>query len=126
MRILIAEQSPILRKRLTRLFSELEFVSLVAFVEELSQVKQISLKENPDVIVVDIDFPSRANIKMLNALENKAAQTRILLLTETIEPRYIRQFKNSGVDMIFNKKDELNEFISHLNKIEGSLKSQVK
>jgi len=47
MRLLIAERSPILRKRLTRLFSELEYVALVAFVEELAEVHAMALEIKP-------------------------------------------------------------------------------
>jgi len=114
MRLLIAERSPILRKRLTRLFSELEYVSLVAFVEELVDVHNIALEVKPDVIVIDIDFPNRPNLKILSVLKAELQQLKTLVLTETTEPRYIRAFKNSGADMVFNKKDDLNIFIGHL------------
>jgi DNA-binding NarL/FixJ family response regulator len=114
MRILIAEKSPILRKRLTRLFSELEYVSLVAFVEDINEVSKIALEVKPEIIVIDIDFPSLANLKMLFVLKTEMLHLKILVLTETIEPRYIKAFLNSGADMVFNKKDDLNNFIVHL------------
>jgi len=114
MRLLIAERSPILRKRLTRLFSELEYVALVAFVEELAEVHAMALEIKPDVIIVDIDFPNRRNLKMLSELKTGIMALKTILLTETIEPRYIKAFKNAGANMVFNKKDDLNSFIGHL------------
>ncbi|MEI6750004.1 MAG: response regulator [Bacteroidales bacterium] len=118
MRLLISERSPILRKRLTRLFSDLGYISLVAFVDELNDVQKIALEEKPDVIVIDIDFPGRNNLKILQALKNDIKHPKLLVLTETIELKYIRQFQNSGVDMVFNKKDDLNKFIGYLNQME--------
>lgn len=114
MRLLIAERSPILRKRLTRLFSDLGFISLVAFVKELADVNKIAKEENPDVIVIDMNFPNPTNLELLTTLKDEIKHPKILVLTETIELRYIEQFHDSGVDMVFNKKDDLNKFIGHL------------
>lgn len=124
MRLLIAERSLILRNRLTRLFSDLGYISLVAFVQELSEVEKTALEENPDVIVIDINFPDTANLKMLAALKARIMHPTITLivLTETSEPRYINQFQEAGVDIVFNKKDDLNKFIGHLNLMDNVLK----
>jgi DNA-binding NarL/FixJ family response regulator len=125
MRLLIAERSPILRKRLTRLFSELEYVSLVAFVEELGDVNKIALEVRPDVIVIDIDFPNQANLRIISLLKTKIQHMKTLILTETIEPRYIRAFINSGADLVFNKKDDLNSFIGHLKLINDRVRTPI-
>ena len=122
MRLLIAERSPILRKRLTRLFSDLGFISLVAFVKELADVNKIAKEENPDVIVIDMNFPNPTNLELLTTLKDEIKHPKILVLTETIEPRYIEQFHDSGVDMVFNKKDDLNKFIGHLDLLDDVVK----
>lgn len=114
MRLLIAEGSPILRKRLTGLFSDLGNISLVAFVQNLADVQQMALAEKPDVIVIDIGFPTLANLSMLAALKDETKHPQVIVLTETAEPRHIRQFKNSGADMVFDMKDDLNTFVGHL------------
>jgi DNA-binding NarL/FixJ family response regulator len=119
MRLLIVEKSPILRKRLTRLFSELGYVSLVAFVEELDEVQKIASEEKPDVIVIDMDYPNPNNLKMLTLLKKEINRPKLVIITETIEPKYIRQFQDSGADMVFNIKDDLSKFIGHLNLIDG-------
>ena len=122
MRLLIAERSPVLRKRLTRLFSDLGYFSLFALAEELSAVQEIALEVKPDVIVMDIDFPNDTNLKILAELRDKIKNPKLLVLTESIEPRYTKQFHNSGVDMVFNKKDDLNKFIEHLNLLDDMIK----
>lgn len=114
MRLLIAEGSPILRKWLTGIFSDLGNISLVAYVQKLADVQQMALAEKPDVIVIDIGFPTLANLTMLAALKGETRHPQIIVLTETAEPRYIRQFKNSGADMVFNIRDDLNTFVEHL------------
>lgn len=114
MRLLIAEGSPILRKRLTRLFSDLGYISLVAFVEKLDDVLKIALEEKPDVIVLDIDFPNLLKLKIIRALKEEIKHPRIIVLTETIEPRLIRKFKNAGADTVFETKDDLGKFIGYL------------
>lgn len=124
MRILIAERSLILRKRLTRLFSDLGYISLVAFVEELNDVKKTALQENPDVIVMDINYPNHTNLLMMAALKEEIIHAKvIIILTETSEPRYIKQFQEAGADVIFNIKDDLNKFIGHLNLMDELLKN---
>jgi DNA-binding NarL/FixJ family response regulator len=109
------ENSPILRKRLDTLLSILEFISLVSFIEEISTVPDAVSELAPDLIIIDIDLPSRAYFKMLEQINNEYIQVKVIVITETIEPRYIRQFKNSGAGMVFNKVDGLNKFIAHLN-----------
>ncbi|HEX7410783.1 MAG TPA: response regulator, partial [Bacteroidales bacterium] len=71
-------------------------------------------EENPDVIVIDMNFPNPTNLELLTTLKGEIKHPKILVLTETIEPKYIEQFHDSGVDMVFNKKDDLNKFIGHL------------
>lgn len=114
MRLLIMEKSPILRQRLTRLISEHGDVSMLAFVEDIREVQKTVFRENPDMIVIDIDFPSNSTLQTLSALKTGLKRRSILVLTETMEPRYIREFLKAGADMVFNKKDDLNKFIGNL------------
>lgn len=124
MRLLIAERSPILRKRLTRLFSDLGYISLVAFVQDLAEVQKIASEEHPDVIVVDLDFPNYKNLKILAALKDKIIHPKVIIvLTEATEPRYLSLFQDSGADIVFNKKDDLNKFVGHLNLMDGVIKN---
>jgi DNA-binding NarL/FixJ family response regulator len=109
------EKSPILRRRLTRLISEHGDVSMLAFVEDIREVQKTVFKENPDMIVIDIDYPSNSALQTLSVLKTDYKRRLIMVLTETLEPRYIREFIKAGADMVFNKKDDLNKFIGHLN-----------
>lgn len=90
MRVVIAEDSVLLREGLTRLLAEagLEVVAAVADAEQLLRVVGT---DQPDVVVADVRMPPTHRDEGLRAalvIRKRWPQTAVLVLSQYVEERY--------------------------------------
>jgi DNA-binding NarL/FixJ family response regulator len=94
----IAEDLALLRDGLQRLLRDNGF-EVIAAVEDADALREVVLREGPDVAVVDIRLPPDFRDEGLRAaleLRRSASETAILMVSQYVEPTYASELLAEG------------------------------
>jgi DNA-binding NarL/FixJ family response regulator len=123
MRVVIAEDSVLLREGLARLLSEAE-CEVVAQVDNASDLRIAVRREKPDVAIVDIRMPPTQTDEGAQAAEEIRAEqpeVGILLLSQVVEPRHaLKLFSESPEGFGYLLKDrvlEIDDFVEAVRRV---------
>jgi DNA-binding NarL/FixJ family response regulator len=123
MRVVIAEDSVLLREGLARLLIEAE-CEVVAQVDNASDLRAAVRREKPDVAIVDIRMPPTQTDEGAQAAEEIRAEqpeVGILLLSQVVEPRHaLKLFSESPEGFGYLLKDrvlEIDDFVEAVRRV---------
>jgi DNA-binding NarL/FixJ family response regulator len=123
MRVVIAEDSVLLREGLARLLIEAE-CEVVAQVDNASDLRAAVRREKPDVAIVDIRMPPTQTDEGAQAAEEIRAEqpeVGILLLSQVVEPRHaLKLFRESPEGFGYLLKDrvlEIDDFVEAVRRV---------
>jgi DNA-binding NarL/FixJ family response regulator len=123
MRVVIAEDSVLLREGLARLLSEAG-CEVVAQVDNASDLRIAVRREKPDVAIVDIRMPPTQTDEGAQAAEEIRAEqpeVGILLLSQVVEPRHaLKLFSESPEGFGYLLKDrvlEIDDFVEAVRRV---------
>jgi DNA-binding NarL/FixJ family response regulator len=123
MRVVIAEDSVLLREGLARLLIEAE-CEVVAQVDNASDLRAAVRREKPDVAIVDIRMPPTQTDEGAQAAEEIRAEQPeigILLLSQVVEPRHaLKLFSESPEGFGYLLKDrvlEIDDFVEAVRRV---------
>jgi DNA-binding NarL/FixJ family response regulator len=123
MRVVIAEDSVLLREGLARLLIEAE-CEVVAQVDNASDLRAAVRREKPDVAIVDIRMPPTQSDEGAQAAEEIRAEqpeVGILLLSQVVEPRHaLKLFSESPEGFGYLLKDrvlEIDDFVEAVRRV---------
>jgi DNA-binding NarL/FixJ family response regulator len=80
-RLLIADDHPLVRSALTQLFEPVDDVTVVGSVSDGAQAVAAALESSPDVILMDLEMPTLDGIEATRALREHDSEARIVVLT---------------------------------------------
>jgi DNA-binding NarL/FixJ family response regulator len=109
MRIVIAEDSVLLREGLTRLLAEGGFV-VVAAVPDANQLLRAVGEQRPDLVVVDVRMPpthTDEGIQAALVIRREYPQVAVLVLSQYVEERYatdLLSVQTSGVGYLLKDR----------------------
>jgi DNA-binding NarL/FixJ family response regulator len=123
MRVLIAEDSILLREGLTRLLED-EGIEVVAKVGDADSFKKRVRADPPDVCIVDVRMPPTNTADGLIAaieLRSDFPEVGILILSQYVEPHYALELLDGGTDGVgYLLKERINsprEFVESLRSV---------
>ncbi len=93
MRVVIVEDSGLLREALTRLLTDFE-VEVAAAVPTAEELLRAAEEHRPDVFVVDVRLPPTYTDEGVHAaaeLRSRDPEAKVLLLSQAVEERYARE-----------------------------------
>lgn len=121
-KILIADDHPIIRKGLREI---IEGTSDIVVADEAcngQEVLEKALKNDFDVVVLDISMPDRNGIDVLKQLKSKRPELSVLVLSIHREEQYALQALREGASGYLTKESTPNELITAIRKV--SIKSK--
>lgn len=80
-RVLIADDHPLVRSGLRALLTSIDGIQLVGEATDGRMAVELSLSEQPDVVVMDIQMPGEGGIEATRSLAAKAPGVAVLMLT---------------------------------------------
>lgn len=95
-RVLLAEDQAMVRGALAALLALEGDIEVVAEVARGDEVISTALKEQPDVVLLDIEMPGQSGLDVLTDLRAKLPHTRSLILTTFGRPGYLRRAMENG------------------------------
>ncbi|WP_447006853.1 response regulator transcription factor [Saccharothrix isguenensis] len=123
MRVVIAEDSTLLREGLTRLLAEAGF-DVVAAVEDAPALMASVDEHRPDVAIVDIRMPpthTDEGLRAALALRRLYPETGVLVLSQYVRVSYAAELLDAGADgvgyLLKDRVSDLAEFAASIRRV---------
>ena len=111
MKILIVDDSDILRKHLSTILSDMENVNVIGeSLDTDSAIKDIK-KKKPDLVILDICIPGEGGIHVLEIAKEKYPGSKVIIFTDYPYPQYRTKCMEIGADYFFDKSTETEKLI---------------
>ena len=119
MKILIADDHAILRRGLRNLLQE-EFVALeVAEAKDSREALDQMVREEWDLILLDINMPGRGGLEVLTETRRVRAKAKILVLSAYAEEEFALRAFQLGASGYLNKQTAFDELLLAVRRILG-------
>ena len=121
MRLLIADDSDILRSRIMQRLIEIKRIDIVGEAKDISEVIRANEALNPDILILDIRMPGGNGISALAAIKkDKKRKPIIIVFTNYPYFQYRKKCIDLGADFFFYKALEFEKLIELLEKLAQS------
>ena len=104
-KILVVDDSPLIRKMLCRMFETQEDFDLCAEAENGEEAIALAIKHRPDLIILDIAMPVMNGIDAAREIKQVLLGVSIILFTQYTETATRAAFTNLPVDRVVSKSD---------------------
>jgi two-component system, NarL family, response regulator DesR len=104
-KILVADDSPIIRKTLCRILQAQEDYDLCAEAENGEGAIALSIKHRPDLIILDLEMPVMNGIDAAREIKQALPSTPIILFTQYANIVKGPAFTNLPIDRVVSKSD---------------------
>ncbi len=113
MKVLIADDSDLIRERLQQMLSQFAQVEIVGAFNNGIQTLEALLCLKPDLAIVDYKMPGLSGLEVLKGIRKEDTSIKIIILTFYSSNYYRLLAMQYGADYFFSKADEF-EKIAHL------------
>ena len=114
MKVLIVDDSAIIRIRLADLLTEIDGVEIVAQAENAIKALDLMQALKPDVAIVDLRMPKRSGMELLEDVKKTRQPPKIIMLTNFPTPENREKCFSRGADFFFDKSSEIEEVMNVL------------
>ena len=90
---------------------ETDDIVVVNEAENASRAYQLSLKEDADVLLLDISLPDRSGIEVLKLIKNEKPKLAVLMLSAHREDQYAIRALKAGASGYLSKEGALTELV---------------
>lgn len=122
MKVLIADDSQLLRDRLKGLLNNFDSVHVVAEAGNGAEALQLIHETDPDVAILDIRMPEINGIELLKTIRETGPRPMIIMLTNYPYKQYRERCLAEGADFFLDKNQDIEE----LSEIIGGLAIEMK
>jgi DNA-binding NarL/FixJ family response regulator len=105
-KLLIADDSSLLRGYLTDTVHRFEEIRIVGQAEDVPQVVESVAKLKPDVVILDIQMPGGSGIDVLETIKKNNPSPIVIMFTNYPYPQYRKKCLAAGADFFFDKSLE--------------------
>lgn len=115
MKILIADDSAILRERLANLLHDLDGIESIEQAEDTTKARELVQKMKPDVAILDVRMPKGGGIDLLHDIRRQAhPSTTIIMLTNYAFAETRDKCIGGGANYFFDKSTEFMKVVAVL------------
>lgn len=111
MKLLIADDSALLRDRLKSLVMTVKNVEIVGEAENGVAALQLIKEKKPDLVILDIRMPELNGIETLKRIKEGGGRAKICILTNYPYPQYRERCLAEGADYFFDKNQDFQQII---------------
>jgi DNA-binding NarL/FixJ family response regulator len=105
-RVLIVDDSALIRERLKTMLSEIAGVEIVGESEDKMEAIASNERLHPDVVILDIRLPTGDGIEVLQHIKRDTPSVIVIMLTNYPYPQYRQKCLKAGADFFFDKSTE--------------------
>lgn len=108
-KVLIVDDSPIVRERLVAILSELAGIEIVGQAENITEAINALGKFRPDVVILDIRMPGGSGIDVLHHIKQTGTGLMVIILTNYAFPEYRQRCLDAGANFFLDKSTEFDQ-----------------
>ena len=105
-KVLVVDESSIVRERLMEIVSELEDIEIVGQEENLIQAQGLIKKVKPNAIILDLCLPDESCMEILKGIKNADSNCKVIIFTSHTFSQYREKCLAAGADFFFDKSTE--------------------
>lgn len=113
-RVLVADDSSLLRRLLRDAIEEVEGVEVVAEAADGAAALSEIATHEPGVVVLDLQMPVMGGLSALQTLRSSGREPRVIVLTNHSDETYRAACLEAGADHFFDKSSELDRVLDVL------------
>lgn len=102
-RVLIADDSALVRERLAAMLWEIPNVEVVGETADVRATEQCLIELLPDLVLLDISMPGGSGFDILDVIRNRGLHTRAVVVTTHAEPEFESRALDLGAAAFFDK-----------------------
>lgn len=121
MKVLVVDDSALLRERLISMISDLPGVMAIAQAQDAPEALNSVQKLNPDVVILDIRLSDGNGIEVLQKMKKDNSAAVTIMFTNYPYPQYRKKCQEVGADFFFAKSTEFHKITDVLKQIQESL-----
>ena len=106
MKVLIADDSQIIRKSLKRVLLSLNDSLQIREAKDIKETLESIQEFNPGLIILDIRIPDGNWIDALKIIKKMKPTQKVMMFTNYTNSLYQQKCKASGADYFFDKSDD--------------------
>ena len=120
MKVFIADDSEIVRKRLRELIDEIEHVELIGEASNVTEALDLLKKLEPDIVVLDIRMPGGNGMAVLEELQKRDVLPITIVYTSFAYAQYREAYMRAGANYFLDKAQETDVLLDVLFKLSES------
>lgn len=120
MKIVIADDSGMLRERIKESIKDIKGVEIVGEARNGIEAVKIIQEKNPDFVLTDIRMSELNGIEVLKKMKEIGSKSKVCIFTNYPYSQYKTKCLAEGADYFFNKNNgfqEIKNLIEHLSRI---------
>ncbi len=117
LRILIADDHPIVRRGLKQILSDESDIAIVGEAQNGREVLELVGQQHWDAVVLDIAMPGRGGLDTLSELKRLYPKLPVLMLSIHSEEQFGVRALQAGADGYMNKESAPDELVNAIKKI---------
>ena len=117
MKIVIVDDSIVIRQRLVRQLREMDGIEVVGEADDVPVARKLVEKLKPDVAVLDIRMPSGSGADLVQELKQLKPAPTVIMLTNYPYPENRKKCMALGADFFFDKSTEFQEVVRLLGRM---------
>ena len=122
MKVLIVDDSNIIRDRIAKMLSGIARVEIAGEASNSIEAIHMVNKLRPDVVTLDIRIPGESGIEVLKKIKKTHSSIIVLVLTNFPQEQYRNKCYKLGGDYFFSKSDEFEKVEEVVSNLAGSTK----
>jgi len=120
MKVLLADDSKLVRERLAVQLCELEKVEVVGEADYIPELLELIQRLKPDVVVLDIHMPGGNGIQALEAIKKEPGSPVVIMLTMLPYPQYRKKCLEARAEFFFDKATEFDLVMQALKRLQDT------
>ncbi len=117
MKVLIVDDSMIIRERLQAMLREVEHVEITGHAESYKEAMAAISTTFPDIVILDITMPGKNGIDLLLEIKTMMRPTVVIMLSNYADSYYRSLCEKMGADYFFDKSTEFEKVAEVLNSL---------
>jgi DNA-binding NarL/FixJ family response regulator len=109
MKIVIADDSSLLRDRIKSLLSSINNVFVVGEAKNGVEALQLIREKEPDLAILDIRMPEMNGMEVLKIVREMKMKVKVCMLTNYAYPQYKKKCIEAGADYFLRKTEDFEE-----------------
>ena len=111
MKVVIADDSEVVRERIIAMLSELPGIEIVGQAQDVPKAINSIQKLQPDAVILDIRMPGGSGIEVLERIKKNNSAPIVIMLTNYPYPQYRKKCMEAGADYFFDKSTQFDKII---------------